>query len=205
MKFKASLVTSLSLMVCHTLGQNSGETSAQHANTLTLAQVWELDATYVDQLHGVTFHYPSVWHATTDFGYHQPALTQFGSGKPIAGFGYRPGGFPGAMIAGPYSGTDLEGVGFVYSAVPATSAAKCEAEAASLSDSPKHSKVVVAGRSFSDYETGEDFMSQSISGGPICNLHQPHLLFVRGGCGDGFISCRRRHYAARYVANDSDI
>jgi hypothetical protein len=46
----------------------------------------------------------------------------------------------------------------VYSAVPAPSAAECEAKAASLSDSPKHSQVIgdiFGHRSFSVYENND--------------------------------------------------
>jgi hypothetical protein len=144
-------------------GQNAGQ-SAASAKSLTSAQVWALDATYSDPQHGVTFQYPSVWRATTQFAYHPPALTRSDHAKPIAGFGYSEGGFPRSRNAGPYSDTDLEGFGVVYSAVRAANAKKCDAMAAAIADSPKHSRVVLGQRTFSDYETGEDFMSQSISG-----------------------------------------
>jgi hypothetical protein len=136
---------------------------AQPAKPLTLTQVWTLDATYTDHQHGVTFRYPSAWEATTQFAYHSPALT-VSEATPIAGFGYSEGGFPRDRIVGPYAEMNLEGVGIVYSAVPAASAAECEAKAASLSDSPKHSQVMFGHRSFSVYETGEAGMSQSIGG-----------------------------------------
>ncbi len=145
--------------------QGQGAASKEHtAKTLTLTQVWALDATYTDAQHGVTFHYPSVWQAETQFAYHPPALSRSDEDKPIAGFGYSEGGFPRGRFIGPYSESELEGVGFVYTAEPAASAAECEAKAASYSDSPKHTKVVIGGRTFSDYETGEGGMSQSISG-----------------------------------------
>jgi hypothetical protein len=151
------------LLVVQTSGQDPTQIPAPPAKPLTLTQVWTLDATYTDQQHGVTFRYPSAWEATTQFAYHPPALT-VSEATPIAGFGYSEGGFPRVRIVGPYAGTNLEGVGIVYSAVPVTSAAKCEAKAASLSDSPKHSHVILGHRSFSVYETGEGGMSQSIEG-----------------------------------------
>src|SRR5580692_8581151 len=151
------------LFMVQTFGQNVPHTPPEPAKPLTLTEVWTLDATYTDHQHGVTFRYPSSWEATTQFAYHPPALT-VSEATPIAGFGYSEGGFPRVRIVGPYAGTNLEGVGIVYSAVPVTSAAKCEAKAASLSDSPKHSQVIFGHRSFSVYETGEAGMSQSIEG-----------------------------------------
>jgi hypothetical protein len=142
---------------------NSSQAGSSQANKpVTLAQVWTLDATYHDAAHGVSFRYPSAWMATTDFAYHAPALKD-SFAKPIAGFAYD-GGFSNRRLAGPYSSTNLEGFGIVYSAVKAVSAAKCYKMAASLADSPKHSTVVLGGRSFREFETGEDGMSQSISG-----------------------------------------
>jgi hypothetical protein len=151
------------LLVVQSSGQDLDQTPAQPAKPLTLTQVWTLDATYTDDQHGVTFRYPSAWKATTQFAYNPPALTASGA-APIAGFGYSEGGFPRERIVGPYAGTNLEGVGIVYSAVPAASAAECEAKAASLSDSPKHSRIAIQHRSFSVYETGGAAMSQSIEG-----------------------------------------
>jgi hypothetical protein len=166
------------LLVAQTSGQALAQTPAQPAKPLTLAQVWTLDATYTDHQHSVTFRYPSTWMATTQYGYHPPRLT-VSSATPIAGFGYSEGGFPRDRIVGPYSGTNLEGVGIVYSAVPAASAAECEAMAASVSDSPKHSQTAFGHRSFSLYETEGIGMSQSIVGelyatygGGICYLFE---------------------------------
>jgi hypothetical protein len=90
-------------------------------------------------------------------------LTQ-SEATPIAGFGYSEGGFPRERIVGPYTQTNLEGVGIVYSAVPVASAAECEAKAASLSYSPKRAQVVFGRRSFSGYKTAGAGMSQSIAG-----------------------------------------
>ncbi len=146
------------LLVVQTFGQVQTP-----AKPLTLAQVWTLDVTYTDHRHGVTFRYPSSWKSTTQFGYHPPRLTN-SSATPIAGFGYSEGGFPRDRIVGPYAGTNLEGVGIVYSAVPAASAAECEAKAASVSDSPKHSQTAFGHREFSVYEAEGIGMSQSIAG-----------------------------------------
>ncbi len=95
-----------------------GQAPARPAKPFTLTQVWTFDATYTDQQHGVTFRYPSVWQAGTGFGYHPPALTARSDEKPIAGFGYGEGGFPRDRVIGPYSATNLEGFGIVYSAIP---------------------------------------------------------------------------------------
>ena len=151
------------LLVVQTSGQGPGQRPTQNAKPVKLRQVWTLDTTYTDRQHGVTFRYPSAWQAETQFGYHPPALT-LSATKPIAGFGYSEGGFPRDRIVGPYARTNLEGVGLVYSAVPAASVAECEAQAASLSDSPEHSQVVLGQRSFSVYKTFSGGMSQSMSG-----------------------------------------
>jgi len=95
------------------------------------------------------------------------------------------GGFPRSRAIGPYTKTNLEGVGIVYSAVAVKSAAKCESKAASLSDSPKHSQAVFGERSFSVYKTGEGGMSQYIEGnlyaiylGRICYLFETDVATV---------------------------
>jgi hypothetical protein len=171
-------------------GRGLSQTSAQPAKPLTLTQVWTLDATYTDQPHGVTFRYPSAWKSSTQFGYHPPRLTDSGA-APITGFGYSEGGFPRDRIVGPYSGTNLEGVGIVYSAVPAASTAECEARAASLSNSPKHSQIVFGHRSFSVYETEGIGMSQSIAGrlyatyvGQTCYLFETDTAVASPGALD---------------------
>jgi hypothetical protein len=107
------------------------------AKPLTLAQVWTLDGTFNDPQHGVSFRYPAVWQATTQFAYHPPALTQSDVAKPIAAFGFSEGGFPRKQLVGPYGRTNLEGVSLVYSAVPAASVAECSAKAASVTGSLK--------------------------------------------------------------------
>ena len=146
----------------------------------TRKQIWTLDATYSDEEHGVTFRYPRMWRATMQFGYHPPALTMWL--EPIAGFGYREGSFPRSQLVGPYSATNLEGFGIVYSATPTASAVECEAKASSVSetsDADRASTVVFGGRSFSVRETSAQGMSQSTSGElyatyarPICYLFE---------------------------------
>jgi hypothetical protein len=178
------------LLVVQTSGQGLGQTSAQPAKPFTLRQVWTLDRTYTDHQHGVTFRYPSTWQAGTQFGYHPPALTTSES-KPIAGFGYSEGGFLRDRIVGPYTSTNLEGVGLVYSVVPVASAAECEAKAASLSASPEHSQVVFGQHSFSVYKTFSGGMSQSMSGelyatyaSSICYLFETNVAVVSPGTVD---------------------
>jgi hypothetical protein len=142
----------------------SGQTeSSSRRKPPTLTQIWALDATYTDPNHGVTFRYPSVWRAATQFGYHPPALKD-SFAPPIAGFAYDLDGFPHDPQIGPYASTNLEGVGVLYSAIDSASAAECKKKAASLSDVSGQHRVVIDGRPFSVYETGEEGMSQSISG-----------------------------------------
>ena len=136
----------------------------QAGKPLTLTQVWTLDAMYADRFHGVSFRHPSSWQAETQFGYVPPALTFLVTAKPTAGFGYGEGPFPRARIVGPYSATNLEGFGLVYSIVPAANRSACEATASSLSYRPKHRTVLIGGRSFAVYVTGDAAMSQSNSG-----------------------------------------
>ena len=164
--FRALFATSFTLLL---LGQGHGQAPTLPTKPLTLAQVWTLNATYNDQQHGVTFHYPSSWKAAIQFGYHPPALTQSDEAKPIAGFAYSEGGFPRAAIVGPYAGANLEGFGVVYSVVAAASRAECEARASKLAEETEASEietssVAFGNRSFATYETGEAGMSQSISG-----------------------------------------
>jgi hypothetical protein len=148
--------------------------SEQSGKPLTLDEVWTLDRTYRDDQHGVSFRYPSTWVADAEFGYQPPALALL-SAPPVARFGYREGGFPRGPITGPYAETNLEGVGFTYSIVPVTSAAKCDSVAASLSYSPEHSRVTFAHRSFSEYRTGQGGMSQYIEG-------KLYAAYVRPNC-----------------------
>lgn len=192
MTLQTFLAASFALLIAQTPGQSASGTSAQLTESLTLAQVWALDATYTDPLHGVTFRYPSLWKATTKFAYHPPALTRSESATPVAGFGYSVGGFPRKANASPYSETNLEGVDFVYSAVAVSTDSDCEATAASLSDSPKRSSVMVGGRTFSVYETGDAGMSQAIAGrlyatyvDRTCYLFETDVATVSSGVVDG--------------------
>jgi len=58
----------------------------------------------------------------------------------------------------------MEGVGIVYSAVPATSVRGCDAMAANISGAQDQSLVALGGRSFTVHETSSAGMSQSFSG-----------------------------------------
>lgn len=164
MTLRTLLSASFSLLLLGSAFSQEGmQTPAQSAKPFTLTQVWTFDATYTDQRHGVTFRYPSAWKAENQFGYHLPGLAQ-SQVEPIAGFGYEAGGFPRERVIGPYSGTNLEGFGVVYSAVATADAAECESKASSLSLRPEHRVVTLHGRSFTEHETGGAGMSQSISG-----------------------------------------
>ena len=171
--------------------QGHGQTPPEPAKPLTLAQVWTMNGTYNDPQHGVSFRYPAVWQATTQFANHPPALTQSDAAKPIAGFGYSEGGFPRKQLIGPYARTNLEGVGIVYAAVPAASAAGCKATAASVSGSPEGPPVTFGERSYTVYKTESAGMSQSISGnlyatyaGPNCYLFETDVAVVSPGVVD---------------------
>ena len=170
----ASLVP---LLLTAIYGLEGEQASTSPAKPLALKEVWVLDATYTDQQHGVTFRYPSVWKAATQFGYHPPALTESDVAKPIAGFGYEEGGFPRDHIVGPYSANNLEGFGIVYSAIPAANASACETTASSIAETktPEHRPVIFNGRSFSEHNTGQAGMSQSNSG-------RLYAIYVRPTC-----------------------
>ena len=143
--------------------ERSAQKPAVPGAPFTLTQVWTLDATYSDEQHGVTFRYPRIWKPRAQFGYNPPALSD-ATPKPIAGFGYEEGGFPRGRVVGPYSATNLEGFGIVYSAAPAANAAECDARANSMLEMSEHRTVVFGGRAFSEREKGEGGMSQSNSG-----------------------------------------
>jgi hypothetical protein len=161
-------------------GQGAKHDVWQPAKPFTLTQVWALGATYTDPVRGVAFRHPSVWKAETEFGYHPGALAL---STPIAGFGYEEGGFPRDSVVGPYTKTNLEGFGIVYSAVPVKDSAACDAWASSAAngdDSPsanagKHRRAVFGGRSFSTYEYVQAGMSQETSG-------ELYATYARGIC-----------------------
>jgi hypothetical protein len=186
------LAASMALLIgIQPSGQGPGQIPAEPAQPLTLAQVWTLNGTYNNPQHGVSFRYPAVWQATTQFAYHPPALTQSDVAKPIAAFAYSEGGFPRKQLVGPYGGTNLEGVRFVYSVVSAASVAECSAKAASVSGSPKGLPVMFGERSFSMYETESTGMSQSTSGklyatyaGSTCYLFETDVAVVSPGVVD---------------------
>jgi hypothetical protein len=187
------LAASLALLLgIRGTGQEAARTASLSAKPLTLAQVWTLNGTYTDPQHGVTFRHPTVWQATTQSGYQASALAQSDAAKPIAGFGYSEGGFPRSAAVGPYTATNLESVGIVYSAVPAATVDACEATATSISETPKQTQVLFGGRSFSAYPTGSAAMSHSISGTlyatymrPTCYLFETDMAVVSPGVVDG--------------------
>jgi hypothetical protein len=77
---------------------------------------------------------------------------------------YEEGGFPRDQIVGPYSATNLQGFGIVYSAIPAADFAECKTFAASLSETPTRRTIVLGSRSFWVYETSEGAMMSVTSG-----------------------------------------
>jgi hypothetical protein len=185
----ASLVLPLAAQVT---GQEAARTASQPAKPLALAQVWMLNTTYADPQHGVTFRRPGVWQATSQSGYLGSSLAQSGAAGPIAGFAYDEGGFPRSAAVGPYTATNLERIGIVYSAVHAATVDTCEAIAASVSQTPKHTQVLFAGRSFSAYTTGSASMSHSIYVNlyatylaPTCYLFETDVAVVSPGVVDG--------------------
>jgi hypothetical protein len=158
---KPLLAAFIGLLVCPAFGQVPVQIPTRPS---TLAEIWTLDATYNDQQNAVEFRYPKSWEAATEFGFVPPALSSLNGIKPTAGFGYREVPFPRDRMVSTYTGTNLEGVGLVYSALPAASVTECERKAATLSDSPKHSTAVFRGRPVSMYETGDVAMRQNSSG-----------------------------------------
>jgi hypothetical protein len=161
-----SLVAIPLAMVCAevSLSQPLRNDLPDSSKPLTMAQVWTLDATCFDQEHGVTFHHPSAWQQETQFGHHPPVLTLPGNPIPIAGFAYDEGGFPRSQIVGPYSDTNLEGFGIVYSAFALDNSAECEAKAAALSGSRRRGSADFGHHSFTVYDTSETGISQTSSG-----------------------------------------
>ena len=145
-------------------GQAAVSTPAASPHPSFMKRLWTLNGRYVDAKHGVSFRYPSAWSAGVQFGYWPPSLTTSENGKPIAGFGYETGGFPRSDTAGPYAQTTLEGFGIVYTALPASSAATCEAHASAIATSALATPAHFGGRRFSARETGAGGMSQSSSG-----------------------------------------
>jgi hypothetical protein len=155
-----SVLISIIALVCAARGQQP----AQSRKPLTFAQVWTLDATYKDAEHGVTFRYPSVWEADTQLAYNPPALSIPADIKPVVGFAYELDGSLLGNIVAPYSRTNLEGFGIVYSVFAAGSSARCRAYAATLAETPQMHTVLLANRTFWRYETSTNGMMQSTSG-----------------------------------------
>lgn len=184
------------------------DAQAPAGKPLTTAQVWTLNATYIDKDHGVSFRYPSTWQPTTQFAYHPPVLTFSQQARPIAGFGYSEGGFPRQSAVGPYSNTNLEGVGIVYSAIPASGAGSCDAMAASISGAKKLATAVFGGHSFSVFETFDGGMSQSISGnlyatsiGQFCYFFETDAAIATAGDAEGIptLSAAQNHAISRHL------
>ena len=92
----------------------SSQSPTRPAQLLSLQQLWNLDATYSDPAHGVTFRYPSAWKPGADFAYHEPVLAGFV--QLIAAFGFDA---RNSTRPNPYTNTDLEGFGIAYAAAPA--------------------------------------------------------------------------------------
>lgn len=202
MTFRPVLSASFSLLLLSSAFGQDIQTPVQSAKPFTVTQVWTFDATYTDQRHGVSFRYPSVWKPGNQFGYHPPALTQ-SQNESVAGFGYEEGGFPRDRVIGPYSGTNLEGFGVVYSAVATADAAECESKASSLSLTPKHRAVTLHGRSFTEHETGEAGMSQSVYGKlyatyvrPMCYLFETDVAEASMGALEDIsaLTTAQRHF-----------
>jgi hypothetical protein len=146
---------------------------ADATKPFTLSQVWALNGVYVDQAHGLSFRYPKIWQAAKQFMQIPPRLTQ--TNDALAGFAYSEGGFPRSRVVGPYSGTNLEGFGVVYSVSRAANSAACDTQAASLSGQPKQAPATFGGRSYSLYLTEDAGMSQSMSG-------HLYATYARGNC-----------------------
>jgi hypothetical protein len=78
--------------------------------------------TYHDAKYGVTFRYPAEWKSGIGFYLPSPILfePEIGQGPARAMFG-----FNALDEGGPYSGTDLNGVEFVYNVIPRSTATQC--------------------------------------------------------------------------------
>jgi len=180
----------LLLLIAQPSARIFAQTTGQAAKPLTLSQVWTLDGAY--SKNGVSFRYPTTWQTGTRFAQQPPALTQSEDAKPVAGFSYSEGGFPRSRVVGPYSKTNLEGFGFVYSVVPATDATECEAKAAGVSGASRRTGIAIGGRPFSLYPTEDAGMSQSLTGNlyatyaaPKCYLFETDVAVVSPGVVDG--------------------
>jgi len=173
--YRILFVASFAMLLANpTSSQVGRQTPADSAKRLTLTQLWTSDATYTDRLNGVVFRYPSVWRNEGMGGFNPPLLV-VSAEKPIAAFGYSAGGFGPDRDIGPYSTTNLEGFGIVYSAAPAANRAECDARAASISENPEDRTVVFGGRAFSESDTSNGGMSQPTSG-------KLYATYVRPNC-----------------------
>jgi hypothetical protein len=159
------------LFICRSFPAVSAQT-ADLPKPLTLDQVWSLDSTYTDQQHGIIFRYPSVWKPATQFGYIPPALTLAAGSHEnqipmrVTGFGYLPGEFPRRAV-GPYTATNLEGFGLVYSVLAVPNAAECDQKASYVAkgaDNTRLSSVRIAGHSYAIYRIAGEAMNQTYAG-----------------------------------------
>jgi hypothetical protein len=197
----------MTAVACH----KAKDSTVKAKTPYTLRQVWTLNATYRDREHGVSFRYPSVWKAGTQFSYWAPILSSLSGApykaRPIAGFGYSEGAFPRPKVVGPYSDTNLESVDMVYAAVPAKSGAGCQTTASLIvkgfSDSGmhKHPPVVFGGRSYAVYDVGGAGMSQWIEGklyatyaGGTCYLFETDLAAAHDGVLDHIPALTQAQY-----------
>lgn len=212
MWIRCLLVVVLSLPVMMQAScRKAKKTVAKRKAPYTLRQVWTLNATYRDRKNGVSFRYPPVWKAGTQFSYWAPILSSPTSippkFKPIAGFGYSEGGFPRQSVVGPYSNTNLESFDIVYAAIPAKSSAGCQAKASSIvrafpdSDLHKHPSVIFGGRSFFVYDVGAAGMSQWIRGklyatyaGDSCYLFETDVAAAQDGVLDHIPALTQAQY-----------
>ena len=176
MRHLLSCLTLISILVL-VVASGGQQTPARSPKPPTLAQVWDTDATYTDAEHGVTFRYPSVWQADTQLAYVPPALSIPSSEKPIAGFAYELDGSLREKTVAPYSRTNLEGFGIVYSVIARGSSAECKAFAASLSETPQSHIAVLAGRSFWVYETLDHAMMQ-FTEGKLYATYTNHMCYL---------------------------
>lgn len=173
------------------LAQNAPTPPNRTAKPLTQAQLWALDKVFTDSEHGVTFRYPSVWKAGTDFAYHPPVLTNSDDAKIVAAFGYDTMDPPPGGPSNPYAGTDLEGFGFTYATADASNRTQCEEMAATLADKKNHKTILIGRRPFSNYEVAQAGMSQSTGGdlyvtfaGATCYFFETDTGWIAPGVAD---------------------
>jgi len=127
------------------------------------SRLWTPLTTYSDTVRGVSFRYPARWESETQFGY-VPGSLSLDETKPVAGFGI-------AMSADKTDVVDrnvfVEGFGIVYSAMPTTNAAACDAIARKFlagQTSGKTKHVKLGGITYTTYDVSAFAMNQGIDG-----------------------------------------